>query len=73
MYVVLYSSFTILRRLISWVLQYTTDFQKEFGSITEQAALDEFLATAELADTDFTAGQSKPCIRRFGSYLGSIN
>ncbi|KAF8428643.1 hypothetical protein EV426DRAFT_639930 [Tirmania nivea] len=34
---------------------YTTDFQKEFGSITEQAALDEFLATAELADTDFTA------------------
>ncbi|KAF8475946.1 hypothetical protein BDZ91DRAFT_710636 [Kalaharituber pfeilii] len=34
---------------------YTTDFQKEYGSITEQAALDEFLATAELADTDFTA------------------
>lgn len=34
---------------------YTTDFQKEFGSITEQAALDEFLATAKLADTDFTA------------------
>lgn len=31
------------------------EIQKEYGSITEQAALDEFLATAELADTDFTA------------------
>lgn len=26
-------------------------------SITEQQALDEFLSTAELADTDFTAGE----------------
>lgn len=36
--------------------QYTTEIQKEYGSVTEQAALDEFLATAQLADTDFTAG-----------------
>lgn len=34
---------------------YAGEVQKEYGSITEQAALDEFLATAELADTDFTA------------------
>lgn len=36
-------------------VRYTTEIPKEYGSITEQAALDEFLATAELADTDFTA------------------
>src|ERR1700733_13393393 len=40
--------------------QYITNSKKEASwvkmrSITEQAALDEFLSTAELADTDFTA------------------
>lgn len=42
-----------------WRIQYQAELPKEFGSITEQAALDEFLATAELADTDFTAGDLK--------------
>ncbi|KAI5806530.1 hypothetical protein DFH27DRAFT_347670 [Peziza echinospora] len=37
------------------IKHYDQEVQKEFGSITEQAALDEFLSTAELADTDFTA------------------
>lgn len=41
-------------------LQYVTNERREAGwvkmrSVTEQAALDEFLATAELAGTDFTA------------------
>ena len=41
-------------------VQYVTNERKEAGwvkmkSVTEQAALDEFLATAELAGTDFTA------------------
>ena len=42
------------------VLQYVTNAPKEASwvkmrSVTEQAALDEFLSTAELAGTDFTA------------------
>lgn len=41
-------------------MQYITNDKKEAGwmkmrSVTEQGALDEFLSTAELADTDFTA------------------
>lgn len=44
----------------SLTIQYVTDGPKEANwvkmrSITEQAALDEFLSTAELAGTDFTA------------------
>lgn len=40
--------------------RYTTEENKEAGwvklrSVTQEKALDEFLATAELADTDFTA------------------
>ena len=58
-YALLLFSFCLVLSLIC-VLQYVTSGPKEASwvkmrSVTEQAALDEFLSTAELAGTDFTA------------------
>lgn len=37
--------------------QYAVDISKDLKSVTQERDLDEFLNTAQLAATDFTAGE----------------